>query len=193
MTIDHDQQPWMQLETASEVAEAIVELYHQRGGSQYGEVVTQTAHAAQCGQQAMDDGASVPLIVAAFLHDIGHLLSGPSGDAATDRHHEDVGARFLANWFADDVTQPIRMHVTAKRYLCAVEPEYHDGLSPASVASLQLQGGPMSQSELDDFESSPGWVSAVELRRWDDLAKAVDAPTADLGTFRDLIESVVRS
>lgn len=190
--MNNDEEPlsWMQLETQAEVADALIELYHRRGGAAYDEVVTQTAHAAQCGQQAMDHGASVPAIVAAFLHDIGHLLAGERDSEPTDRHHEDVGARFLANWFPAEVTEPVRLHVPAKRYLCAVEPTYHDGLSPASVASLELQGGPMSADEVAAFEALPGHEQAVDLRRWDDLAKVVDAPTADLGTFRDLIESV---
>ncbi len=194
MNNDDEQLSWMQLETQADVADALIELYHRRGGSAYDEVVTQTAHAAQCGQQAMDHGASVSAIVAAFLHDIGHLLAGDGtrgrDDEPTDRHHEDVGARFLANWFPPEVTEPVRLHVPAKRYLCAVEPSYHDGLSPASVASLELQGGPMSADEVAAFEALPGHEQAVDLRRWDDLAKVVDAPTADLATFRDLIESV---
>mgnify|MGYP001797128233 CR=1 FL=1 len=144
----------------------------------------------------MEHGATTPTIVAAFLHDIGHLLLGEDDGErdflADDLHHEDVGARFLANWFGPEVTEPIRHHVPAKRYLCAVEPEYHATLSAASTRSLEVQGGPMSDDEVAEFETQPGWAEAVELRRWDDDAKVSGAGTPSLGTFATLIESVAR-
>ena len=109
-----------------------------------------------------------------------------------DLHHEDVGARFLANWFGPSITEPIRLHVPAKRYLCAVDSGYHDGLSLASVRSLEVQGGPMSNDEVAEFRAAQGSDTAVELRRWDDLAKVADASTSSLDSVRALIESVVR-
>ncbi|MEM1334815.1 MAG: phytanoyl-CoA dioxygenase family protein, partial [Actinomycetota bacterium] len=186
--------PWMQLETAADVADAIVDLYERKGQSHYDEVVTQMSHARQCGSQAMAHRATPETIVAAFLHDIGHLLvdehDGNGDFLDRDLHHEDVGARFLANWFGPAVTEPIRLHVPAKRYLCAVDATYHDGLSEASVRSLVVQGGPMSHSEVEEFEGNDGFEAAVDLRRWDDAAKTAGAPTAALDTFRTLIESV---
>ncbi|MEM9040954.1 MAG: HD domain-containing protein [Actinomycetota bacterium] len=185
---------WRELATPAEVADAIFDLYRRRGESNYDEVVTQTSHAAQCGQLALDDGANAPTIVAAFLHDIGHLLAGERDDRADfldrDLRHEDIGARFLANWFGPEVTEPIRLHVPAKRYLCAIDPSYHDGLSEASVRSLVLQGGPMTPSEVIAFEELDGHDGAVSLRRWDDGAKVAGASTVSLATFRDLVESV---
>lgn len=186
--------PWMQLRTASDVATAIVDLYERRGSSNYDESVTQLSHALQCGSQAIDGGAGAEAIVAAFLHDIGHLLvdehDGNGDFLDRDLRHEDVGARFLANWFGPSITEPIRLHVPAKRYLCAIEPAYHDGLSAASVRSLDVQGGPMNHDEVDAFRRTDGHETAVELRRWDDRAKEADASTASLDTFRTLIESV---
>ncbi|BAN04362.1 putative oxygenase [Ilumatobacter coccineus YM16-304] len=188
--------PWMHLRTASDVAAAIVDLYERRGDSHYDEVVSQLAHALQSGGQAMDHRASADAIVAAFLHDIGHLLvdehDGNGDFLARDLHHEDVGARFLANWFGPAVTEPIRLHVPAKRYLCAVDPTYRDGLSEASKRSLEVQGGPMTDDEVAEFEALDGFETAVDLRRWDDLAKVDNAPTVSLDTFRTLIECVVK-
>ncbi len=190
-----DPVPWMRLRTASDVASALADLYERKGGSNYDEVVTQLSHAQQCGNLAMEAGAPPETIVAAFLHDVGHLLvdehDGQGDFLARDLHHEDVGARFLANWFGPAVTEPIRLHVPAKRFLCATDPEYHDGLSNASVRSLEVQGGPMTDAEVAEFRSTEGFDVAVDLRRWDDGAKLPEASTPSLDTFRTFIESVV--
>jgi phosphonate degradation associated HDIG domain protein len=187
--------PWMRLQTAADVADAIIDLYERKGASNYDEAVTQLSHALQCGDRALDRGATTEEVVAAFLHDIGHLLvdehDGHGDFLARDLHHEDVGARFLANWFGPSITEPIRLHVPAKRYLCAVDPGYHDGLSLASVRSLDVQGGPMSNDEVAEFLAAEGSATAVELRRCDDLAKVADASMSSLDSFRALIESVV--
>ena len=191
---DTDTSKWMELAEPSQVAAALVGLYERKGNDRYDEVVTQAQHARQCGALAMAAGASEATIVAAFLHDVGHLLGGRTPGSArpeADLHHEDTGSRFLANWFGDDVTEPIRLHVAAKRYLCAVVPSYFDGLSPASVNSLRLQGGPMTRDEVAEFDSSPMAATAAELRRWDDLAKDPGAYSPDLDVFRGLIEDVL--
>jgi len=201
MTDDHataslspDRVPWMQLRTAADVASAITDLYERKGASNYDEAVTQLAHALQCGNLAMESGATSATIVAAFLHDIGHLLvdeHDSNGDfLARDLHHEEVGARFLANWFGPEVTEPIRLHVAAKRFLCATDSSYHDGLSAASVRSLEVQGGPMTDDEVAAFRANEGFETAVDLRRWDDGAKLSDASTPSLDTFGTFIESL---
>ncbi|MFT4657465.1 MAG: phosphonate degradation associated HDIG domain protein [Candidatus Aldehydirespiratoraceae bacterium] len=186
--------PWMELRSAADVASAITDLYERKGASNYDEAVTQLAHALQCGNLAMESGATSATIVAAFLHDIGHLLvdehDGNGDFLARDLHHEEVGARFLANWFGPEITEPIRLHVPAKRFLCATDSGYHDGLSAASVRSLEVQGGPMNDDELAAFRASEGFETAVDLRRWDDGAKLSDASTPSLDTFATLIESV---
>lgn len=192
----NDTTSWMSLKTPADVADAIADLYRRRGTRNYDETVTQNAHALQCATLALDSGASIEAVVAAYLHDIGHLLVGEHDDQDDfldrDLHHEDVGARFLSNWFSPAVTEPIRLHVTAKRYLCAIDPEYHDGLSDASVRSLVVQGGPMTGEEVDEFRERDGSEVAVDLRLWDDRAKHVEADTVSESTLRDLIESVVR-
>lgn len=177
---------WREVTTADELADRLAALYAQRGDEHYSEAVTQIEHGLQAAALAVSDGASDALVVAALLHDIGHLLVGEREMAAEyadhDFRHEDVGARFLADWFGPEVTDPIRHHVAAKRYLCAIEPAYHDHLSPASVRSLELQGGVMSDSEVAAFAASDGALAAARLRRWDDDAKVADL---DAGTFAD--------
>lgn len=182
---------WRELRTGDEVADAIADLYATRGGDAYSEAVSQTEHALQVGGHAMAARQSDAVVVAAFLHDIGHLLrSDPTPDGGSfeeDRHHEVVGARFLTNWFDTSVTTPVALHVPAKRYLCQVDPTYHSTLSPASVHSLELQGGVMTKAEVAEFERHPEAETAVALRRWDELGKEPGAPTPTISTFRDMI------
>jgi len=176
-----------QITTHQGISAILYEMIEERGETLYGgEAVTQLQHALQCAQLAENEGASPALITAALLHDVGHLLEhdfehAPEHDQ--DRRHEDLGDAFLARWFGPDVTEPVRLHVAAKRYLCAVEPDYLAGLSPASRHSLMLQGGPMSETEVAQFEAGPHAEDAVRLRRWDDLGKDPDMKTASLGYF----------
>ena len=163
------------------------DMVEKHGSDLYGgEPVTQLQHALQCAQLAEDEGASPALITAALLHDVGHLLEDDFEDAPEhdeDRRHEEVGDAFLSKWFGADVSEPARLHVAAKRYLCAVEPGYFDALSPASQHSLMLQGGPMSAAELAEFEAGPYAEQAVRLRRWDDRGKDPNMKTARLSHF----------
>ena len=188
--MEHDAPRWRDLGTPGEIAAAVIDLYRRRGSAHYDEVVTQTDHARQCAALAIAADAPSPTVVAAFLHDIGHLLLG---DETTERdlRHEDVGARFIANWFDEEVTEPIRLHVAAKRYLCAISPPYRDGLSAASVHSLELQGGPMSDDEVAAFERTATADTAVALRRWDDQAKVPDARTPDLPRLEEILAEVL--
>ncbi len=162
-------------------------MVEKHGSDLYGgEAVTQLHHALQCAQLAEDDGAGPALITAALLHDVGHMLEDDFDDArahGTDRRHEDLANSFLSRWFGPDVTEPVRLHVAAKRYLCAVEPGYFDSLSPMSKHSLMLQGGPMGEDEVVEFESGPYADHAVRLRRWDDLGKDPSMKTARLSHF----------
>ncbi len=172
------------------------DIYENGGGQLYdAEAVTQLEHALQSAAQAEKSGASSHLIVAALLHDIGHLLSGDEKGAAErgeDARHESCGAAFLSRWFKDEVVDAIRHHVAAKRYLVATEPEYAGILSPASVRSLELQGGAFSQDEAETWRRQPGAEDAVNLRRWDDAAKDVDAIVPGFEAYRQHIENVLR-
>ena len=152
------------------------ELFAGAGGQEYlGEAVTIATHSLQAGGLALAAGAPDALVAAALLHDVGHFIE-------TEKH-DDSGARWLAGSFDAAVTEPVRLHVLAKRYLCTVEPSYFDLLSPASVHTLELQGGTMSAEEVAAFEASPYHVDAVAVRRWDDEAKDPDADTPDYAVF----------
>jgi gamma-butyrobetaine dioxygenase len=176
------------------VVDAIMSLFGKRGAAAYhGEAVSQTEHALQAAELAEREGASDALVVAALLHDVGHLLEGQDEDLADrglDGRHEEAGCSWLAAHFGPEVTEPIRLHVAAKRYLCAVDPAYLTGLSRASRASLMLQGGPMNAEERADFEGNPYFQDAVRLRRWDDLAKIPDLAVPGLKHYRDRLEAV---
>lgn len=152
-----------------------------------GEAVTQLEHALQCATLAVDEQAPPCLIVAALLHDVGHLVHALPHDAphhGVDDLHDELGQRYLRRMFDGAVTEPVRLHVAAKRYLCATEPGYHQQLSEPSIVSLNLQGGPMSEPEVADFRANPFWGDAVRLRRWDDQAKIPDLHTSPIEHFR---------
>jgi phosphonate degradation associated HDIG domain protein len=175
----------------------IIALYRLRGGERYGERVTQVDHALQCAALAEAEEAPDALVAAALLHDYGHLIEDRGHLAereGMDGAHEAVGADALAAWFGPDVTQPIALHVAAKRYLCAVEPGYLAALSPASQLSLRLQGGPLASRDAEAFMTLPFAEEAVRLRRWDDCGKALDTDSQPtLGSFRDVLLRVARS
>jgi gamma-butyrobetaine dioxygenase len=144
----------------------------------------------QAAAWAKRQGAPAPLIAAALLHDVGHFLhpDGESpGGAARDIEHPALGAAWLSQAFGEDVTAPIALHVEAKRYLCAIEPDYYDHLSEASRRSLALQGGVMSNGEIALFAKHPAFAAALTVRRCDDHGKDVNARTKGLGDFRDLL------
>jgi [1-hydroxy-2-(trimethylamino)ethyl]phosphonate dioxygenase len=178
-----------------DAVQTIRQLFQERGASEYGgEPVSQLEHALQTANLAVVNGATDALVVAALLHDIGHLLHSPvemSARSAKDVHHEVVGYRFLARYFDHYVVEPLRLHVAAKRYLCAVNDQYVAGLSPASRRSLALQGGPMSEREAASFASGPYALDAIVLRRWDDDAKSPGLEVAPLETYVPYIERML--
>jgi phosphonate degradation associated HDIG domain protein len=156
------------------------------------EAVSQLEHALQSATLAERDGAGPTQVTAALLHDLGHLVDdrgAPASDADADMRHEERAARYLARWFGSEVIEPIRLHVAAKRFLVATDPAYRETLSPASVHSLELQGGAMSSEEAGAFARKPYAAEAVALRRWDDLAKVPGAVTPPLEHFRPTVEA----
>jgi phosphonate degradation associated HDIG domain protein len=161
----------------------------------YDEVVTERDHALQCAALAVRDGADDDLVAAALLHDVGHLLLDDNvalgADLAVGHGHDAVGARHLARWFPASVTAPIALHVIAKRYLCASEPEYYARLSPSSRRSLNVQGGPLSTAAARTFERRPGSAQAVAVRRWDDMAKVDGLEVPDLDHYTPRLRSLV--
>jgi [1-hydroxy-2-(trimethylamino)ethyl]phosphonate dioxygenase len=175
------------------VADEILAIYGAHGGGAYfGERVTITEHCLQAAWFAQVEQAPATLIVAALLHDIGHLLEAVPDDLAewtTDAHHEEIGARWLAKRFGAEVCEPVRLHVPAKRYLCATDASYFKQLSAASVHTLKLQGGPMAAEEVARFERAPHHRTAVRVRRWDDQGKVAGLRTPPLESYRSLIEA----
>lgn len=171
----------------------IFDLFQRRGGGGCTlDHVSPLAHALQAATLAEDAGASPSLVTAALLHDIGHLLDGGRADIAAlgmDAHHEELAWRLLGADFGPDVIEPVRLHVQAKRYLCAIEPVYLESLSSASLRSLELQGGPLSVDEVAEFERSPFAADAVCLRRLDDRARVRGMATPTLEDFRCLLEA----
>ena len=174
--------------------EKIIGLYEARGGREYeGEGVTQLEHALQSAQRAQQAGAPAELVCAALLHDIGHLLND-RGETPTlrgvDDQHQHVALPFLRKAFPEAGFGPIRLHVDAKRYLCATRAEYYDQLSEDSKRSLALQGGVFSAEQAEDFIRQPFASEAVSVRLWDDAAKVPGAVTPGLAEFAALLRTV---
>jgi len=177
------------------VIREILSLFRERGQSQYGgEAVSQQEHALQAAFFAEQSGADAATVAAALLHDIGHLLHDLPDDApeqGVDDRHENLAADWLATRFGPDVVEPVRLHVTAKRYLCATDADYLRQLSPPSVLSLRLQGGPMTDAEAREFEKHPFHQVAVAVRRFDDAAKVPDLPTPSLEHFAVSVDRAI--
>ena len=179
------------------VIDKIFQVFEDRGSEAYfGEPVSQKEHALQSAHQAEQEGASAALVVAALLHDIGHLVHAMGEDAAqrgVDAHHEDAGEEWLAQHFSPEVTEPVKLHVAAKRYLCRADPAYLTRLSPASLQSLELQGGPFSEQQAQEFERYRYYREAVRLRQWDDRAKVPGLNVPELGHYRTVLEAVAET
>jgi phosphonate degradation associated HDIG domain protein len=164
----------------------LFDLCRQQAQADYiGEAISQLEHMAQAGELAEQEGADDELVLAAFLHDVGHFCMPLHAQNRMNVHgrqgHEQVGAHWLASLgFPTRLCALVGSHVDAKRYLCAREPGYFEGLSPASKQTLIWQGGPMNAEQAGAFERSPLFADALRLRRWDEAAKVVGKPLAAL-------------
>ena len=176
------------------VAQEVLAIYDRLGsGAYFGERVSMLEHGLQAAHFARVLGAPDTLVIAALLHDVGHLLEDvPEAieDWLSDARHEVTGARWLAQRFAPAVSEPVRLHVPAKRYLCATDTHYFAQLSPASVHTLKLQGGPMRAGEIERFETEPYYREAVTVRRCDDQGKVAGLQTPVLRDYTSLIDSL---
>ena len=179
---------------STDAVDYILDLYATRGDDHYGEDVSQREHAEQCAWHATRDGADKALIVAALLHDIGHMLHKFGEDAADrgiDTRHERIGAGWLARFLPLAVVDPVALHVTAKRYLASVHPSYVQGLSAASLQSFILQGGILDGDELAAFVAHPAHQAALDLRRYDEMGKVVDADMPGFASYGPMIRSLL--
>lgn len=170
---------------------AIEELFDSWGDNRYDEDLSQLAHALQCAALADASSAAPELVAAALLHDIGHLVelqAGGGADFESDLHHEDIAVFVLAGILPHTVTDPIALHVQAKRFLVATEPAYLATLSAGSRHSLAVQGGPMSPQECEEFIAQPGAADAVTLRRWDDNGKVEGLAVKPFAAYRPILE-----
>jgi len=167
-----------------------------RGQENYEEDVSQYQHSLQTAFLALKLKEGAYLQTAALLHDIGHMLAedvqGEINPTLKDDFHENMGATFLAEFFPPEVTEPIRLHVEAKRYMCSTDTQYFGGLSEASKKSFFLQGGKMSESEIEEFESNPFYQAAITLRKWDDQAKLVGLEIPEIEAYSAEVEQSFR-
>src|SRR5580765_3681098 len=171
----------------------LLDIFVGRATRRYGlSGVNQLQHALQAAALAEADHAPPATVLACLLHDVGHMIHRLGDNPAArgvDDVHEQLGADWLAERFGPEVSEPVRLHVAAKRYLCTIEPDYFGKLSPDSVRSLELQGGLMSAEEVDAFRSHPQHAEAVRLRRFDEAAKDPRAATADFDHYLRHVEA----
>ena len=181
--------------TRETIVRFLAEIFSRRGAEEYlGEPVTIAEHMLQGAKLAEDAGAEDALVAAALLHDIGHFTSEfgtYSPDDIEDKHHDEAGAEVLAPFFPPVVTECVRLHVAAKRFLCATDPSYFGKLSSASVHTLSLQGGPMSDAEVEAFRKNPFHDEAVRVRIWDEGGKVAGMKTRPFREYEPLLQRVV--
>ncbi len=179
------------------ISQHLSTLYREKAANKYGlSDILQKDHALQAAAMAEAESQPASLIVAALLHDVGHMIHDLGEDPAShgiNDTHEALGASWLAQYFGPEVTEPVRLHVAAKRYLCAVEPDYVNQLAEDSIRSLALQGGVMSQNEVAAFEALPYAQDAVRLRRYDDLAKVPGVTTPSVDHFVQYIDQLMKA
>jgi 2-amino-1-hydroxyethylphosphonate dioxygenase (glycine-forming) len=180
-------------EKASRIADKIMDLYEQHGGSEYaGEKVTQLEHMVQAAQLAEAKGFDEEVILAAFLHDVGHIAEEATPENEMDefglKDHEAIGAIFLIEkGFSPKIARLVASHVNAKRYLTRKEVGYYEQLSEASKKTLEFQGGMMSVEEAEVFEKDPLFSEIIMMRKWDEQAKIEFKPLPDLNRYRTLM------
>lgn len=183
----------MEKQMAESIANEIITLYEVHGGAEYaGEPVTQLEHMVQSAQLAEQQGHDEEVVLAAFLHDIGHICVSAQGDNEMGgygiKDHEEVGAEFLQQkGFSRRLIRLVEAHVEAKRYLTYKNPEYYDQLSEASKKTLEYQGGRMTPEEAAAFEQYPLFELIIKMRRWDEEAKLEQVPMPELSKYRDML------
>jgi phosphonate degradation associated HDIG domain protein len=183
----------MEREKAREITDEIFGKYESYGGEEYaGEKVSQLEHMVQAAQLAEEEGYDEEVILAAFLHDIGHICEVAIGENEMDgfgiKDHEAIGAEFLRKkGFSKRIARLVESHVEAKRYLTVRDPAYYAQLSDASRKTLEYQGGPMTEEEATAFEQYPLFGMIVKMRKWDEQAKIEGKALPDLEHYKDMM------
>ncbi|MEP7253177.1 MAG: phosphonate degradation HD-domain oxygenase [Ginsengibacter sp.] len=178
---------------AIQIADEIMSMYSKHGDEEYaGEKVSQLEHMAQAAQLAKQQAFDEEVVLAAFLHDLGHICEAAQGDNEMDgygiKSHEKIAARYLAEkGFSKKVTRLVQSHVDAKRYLTCRHPEYYEQLSDASKKTLEYQGGKMTNGEAAAFEKDPLFDMIIQMRKWDEQAKVEGQPLPELAYYHRLI------
>jgi predicted HD phosphohydrolase len=189
--------PNLKIINTENIVDFIGSIFERRGGEEYlGEPVTMGQHMLQGATLAEQNKEPDEIVVGALLHDIGHFTSefGTfSMDDTEDRYHENAGAALLENFFPSVITDCCRYHVAAKRYLCATDPKYFNKLSDASVHSLNLQGGPMSEAEIINFKRNPNLKQILTVRLYDDAAKVPKMATPSFRHFAPLVHKMLNN
>lgn len=180
------------------VVREIFDLYDRFGNEEYGERISQLEHMSQAAQLAQQEGYDEEVILAAFLHDIGHLsVQGHDYEEMGGfgaMQHDKIGGDFLrSRGFSEKIAALVEAHVEAKRYLTLREAGYYDELSEASKETLRYQGGPMTDKEAILFEADPWFELKIKMRRWDELAKEQDIPIIDLQPMKDMMRRHLQS
>jgi phosphonate degradation associated HDIG domain protein len=180
---------------SDDIISFILDLFARQGAREYmGEAVSMAQHMEQSAACAAADDAGDELVIAALLHDLGHFICDHPIEAleqGRDNYHEEAGATYLERHFPPAVTEPIRLHVAAKRYLCATDPAYLKQLSDASIGSLRVQGGPMDIDEIAQFEARPYYREAVKLRLYDDDGKVAGLTIKPVTEYRDTMSTLL--
>ena len=180
--------------TAEEIVEEILAAFAACGHLDYGEHISMQEHMLQAACIAEQKGEDDAVIVATLLHDYGHLVCNMPNNTfldGIDNYHEEVGAQALKNWFDEDIVGAVRLHVDAKRYLCATTPAYRDKLSQASITTLEVQGGPMNEEEMAAFREKSGHHLALKVRVYDDMGKEPQMKRPDLEHYVPKIKACI--
>ncbi len=181
--------------TKETIVPFILDIFAKRGPESYlGEPVSMAEHMEQSAACAKEDGASDELVVAALLHDIGHFIGDFPLDAlenGTDNYHEDSGALILEQFYPPEISEPVKLHVAAKRYLCTVDDSYHGKLSEASINSFNVQGGKMNAEEVAAFEANPHHQAAIKLRHYDDDGKVEGREILSVDQYQPLLKTLL--
>ena len=189
--------PNLEIINTENIVDFIGSIFERRGGEEYlGEPVTMGQHMLQGATLAEQNEEPDEIVVGALLHDIEHFTSefgAFSMDDTEDRYHENAGAAVLENFFPTVITDCCRYHVAAKRYLCATDPQYFNKLSDASIHSLNLQGGPMSEAEIINFKRNPNLKQILSVRLYDDAAKVPKMATPSFRHFAPLVHKMLNN